>query len=118
MTCHVLPQIAASDHFLRRLHARFPELRLTESRLLVELHEAEWYAASGGENVYYVPIRMRQRTAVFVVAREREALALLTVYEPVNGWDRRLGASRGCPGKVVINGLAKQAPPRPYKGAR
>lgn len=111
-------RLRPSEHFLRRLHARFPELRITESRLLRELLEAEWYSAGESGPIYYVPVRTPHRVAIFVVALELSTLVLLTVYEPSPGWARRLDGLHGVVGALVATSAGTRTPPRPYMGAK
>jgi len=110
-----LPGTALSEHFLRRLHSRFPELKLTESRLAAELASAIWYAAPGADNMYYVLWKPARRTCVFVLANDRGRVSVLTVYEPTAGWQERLRGSHGCPGQVVLASSTQRGPPSRYK---
>jgi hypothetical protein len=94
--------LCIAQHFVERLHERFPGVRITEGQLQRELAHADWYPAEGGDHVFYALRRLAGHVVALVVAFERGAAHLVTVYEPRPGWEQRLAAMRPWPLSVVL----------------
>lgn len=102
-----------ADHFLDRLHERFPELSLTEGSLARELRAAEWYPAGG--RAFYAVRRFGERVAVMVVELREGLMDLITIYQPRTAWDLRLTSTRPWPFALVAS--VASGPTTAYKGA-